>query len=136
MLMKLTDSRNHLSTLILCLASQGMILETPIVEAGIFPAENYWECVLDDMQGVKNDPAANAVIQACMDEFPDTSEPTDVSSPLFGAQTRTECFASYGKEATSFRALQQIRMACHYLYPEEADQSPGKYLDPILDLAE
>ncbi len=134
--MKSSFSRNTLSALIVCLFSQGLVLFTPTVEAGVLGAENYWECILDDMQGVKNDQAAKAVSHACVAKFPDTSEPTDVGSPLFGAQTRDECFASYGKEATSFRALKQIRMACHFLYPEEADQNPGKYLDPILQLAE
>lgn len=129
--MKLSDSRNILSTLLI-----GLILSVPAAKAGILGAENYWECILDDMQSVKNDQAAVAVSMACIEKFPDTSEPTDVSSPLFGAQTRNECFASYGKEATSFRALSQIRMACHFLYPEEADQDPGKYLNPILELAE
>ncbi len=134
--MKLSYSRKTLSALLISLTSQMIMLTAPVVEAGMLGANNYWECILDDMQGVKNDAAANAVSMACLAKFPDTSEPTDVSTPLFGAQTRTECFASYGKEATSFSALQQIRMACHFIYPEEADHSAGDYLDPILDLAE
>jgi hypothetical protein len=134
--MKISYPRKTLSSLIISLACQGMMLITPAANAGILGAENYWECILDDMQGVKNDGAAKAVTLSCVSKFPDTSEPTDASSPLFGAQTRNECYASYGKEATSFRALKQIRMACHFLYPEESDHSAGDYLDPILDLAE
>lgn len=134
--MKISYPRKTLSSLIIILATQGMMLTTPVVNAGLLGSENYWDCILDDMQGVKNDSAAKAVALACVAKFPDTSEPTGVRSPLFGAQTRNECYASYGKEATSFRALKQIRMACHFLYPEESDHSAGDYLDPILDLAE
>ncbi len=134
--MKLPHSKNAITTLMLSLTCQCLILSTPTVNAGVFGANNYWECILDDMQGVKNDSAAKAVTQSCYAKFPDTSEPTDFSAPLFGAQTHDECFAEYGKEATSFRALKQLRMACQFLYPEEADQSAGKYLDPILQLAD
>lgn len=134
--MKLSLSRNTVTTLILSLTCQCLILSSPAINAGVLGAKNYWECILDDMQGVKNDGAAKAVNQSCFAKFPDTSEPVEVNSPLFGAQTRNECFVSYGKEATSFRALKQIRMACHFLYPEEADLSAGKYLDPVLQLAE
>ncbi|MEE9412155.1 MAG: hypothetical protein V3V22_03790 [Methylococcales bacterium] len=135
--MKLPQSKyTTLTTLILSLTCQCLILSAPTVNAGILGANNYWECILDDMQGVKNDRAAKAVTQSCYAKFSNTSEPVDVSAPLFGAQTRDECFASYGKEATSFSALKQLRMACHFLYPEAADQSAGKYLDPILQLAD
>jgi hypothetical protein len=135
--MKLLHSRNTIASLIVSLICQGIVLTSPVVvNAGVFGANNYWECILDEMEGVKDDRVARAVNQACIVKFPNTSQPTDVSSPLFGAQTRTECFASYGKDSTSFRALKQIRMACHYLYPEQADLSPGKYLDPVLQLAE
>lgn len=134
--MKLSHSRNTITTLILSLACQCLILGIPTVHAGILGANNYWECILDDMQGVKNDRVAKAVTQSCFAKFPDTSEPIAVNAPLFGAQTRNECYVTYGKEATSFRALKQIRMSCHFLYPEAADQSAGKYLDPILQLAD
>jgi hypothetical protein len=135
--MKLLQSRNTISTLTISLICQGLVLTTPVVvNAGVLGANNYWECILDEMPGVKNDYAAKAVNQVCVTTFPNTSEPADVSAPLFGAQTRTECFAKNGKDTTSFRAIKQIRMACHFLYPEQADLSPGKYLDPILELAE
>ncbi|MEE9346478.1 MAG: hypothetical protein V3U88_12805 [Methylococcales bacterium] len=134
--MKLSHSGNTITTLILSLTCQCLLLSAPAVNAGILGAENYWECILNNMQGVKNDGAAKAVTQSCFTKFPDTSEPAYVNSPLFGAQTRNECFVSYGKDATSFRALKQIRMACHFLYTDTADQSAGKYLDPILQLAE
>ncbi|MEE9426140.1 MAG: hypothetical protein V3V18_14360 [Methylococcales bacterium] len=134
--MKLSHSRNTITTLILSLTCQCLILSTPSVNAGVFGANNYWECVLNDMQGVQSDRVAKAVTQSCFAKFPDTAEPIGVNAPLFGAQNRDECYVSYGKEATSFRALKQIRMACHFLYPKTADQSAGKYLDPILQLAD
>ncbi|MCH9698628.1 MAG: hypothetical protein K0U68_11040 [Gammaproteobacteria bacterium] len=140
--MKFLQSIHYVAVLAFGLMCQFTLFYASTVQADItditslISANNYWECILDDMQGVKNDQAAKAVAAACYSKFPDTSEPVDVSSPLFGAQTRDECFAEFGKEATSFRALKQIRMACHFLYPQVADQDPEKYLQPILDLAE
>jgi hypothetical protein len=40
-----------------------------VAHAGWFSQDNYWECLLDDMQDVQSDTIAEEVISSCKDKF-------------------------------------------------------------------
>lgn len=84
--------------------------------AGFFGASNYWECILEEMPGVKNDSAAAEVIEKCREDFPNIAE-VKKKSPLFGVKTAGDCLLEYGKNVASLRGRQQIQAACYKLYP-------------------
>lgn len=86
--------------------------------AGLFGPSNYWECILEEMPGVKNDPSAIEVIRKCRKEFPTTSE-VEKKSPIIGIKTSGECVLEYAKDVSSPRGAKLIRAACYRLYPRE-----------------
>ncbi|HBT86911.1 MAG TPA: hypothetical protein DEB50_00065 [Desulfobacter sp.] len=87
--------------------------------AGMFGPSNFWECILDEMPGVKNDAVANATMMKCRKKFPNTAYPQKKSSSLFGPKTANECIIKYAKDVSSPRGAELIRAACYRLYPRE-----------------
>ena len=86
--------------------------------AGMFGSSNYWECILDEMPGVKNDPAAIEVVRKCRKEFPSSTK-VEKKSPLFGVKTAGECVLEYAKDVSSPRGAKLVRAACYRLYPRK-----------------
>ncbi len=84
----------------------------------MFGPSNFWECILDEMPGVKNDPAAIEVIRKCQKEFSTTAE-VEKKSPIIGIKTAGECVLEYAKDVSSPRGAKLIRAACYTLYPRE-----------------
>ena len=76
--------------------------------AGLFGPSNYWECILEEMSGVKNDPAAFEVVRKCRKEFPTTAE-VEKKSPIIGIKTAGECVLKYGKDVSSPHGAKLIR---------------------------
>jgi hypothetical protein len=93
-------------------------LASASVYAGLLGPSNLWECILEEMPGVKNDPAAIEVIRKCKKEFPSTPE-VKKKSPIFGVSTAGECVIEYAKDVSSPRGAKYIRAACYKLYPKE-----------------
>jgi hypothetical protein len=85
---------------------------------GIFGSSNYWECILDEMPGVKNDPAAIEVIKNCKKEFPNSTV-VEKKSSLFGTKTAGECVLEYAADVSSPRGATLVRAACYKLYPRQ-----------------
>lgn len=94
------------------------LLASVSVFAGLLGPSNLWECILEEMPGVKNDPAAIEVIRKCKKEFPTTPE-VKKKSPIFGVSTAGECVIEYAKDVSSPRGAKYIRAACYKLYPKE-----------------
>ena len=55
-------------------------------QAGLFGPKNYDECITDSMKGVSSDVAANAIIAACRNQFPDGNSAT-AEAPAPAPQT-------------------------------------------------
>lgn len=82
----------------------------------MFGPSNFWECILDEMPGVKNDTAAIEVQRKCYNKFPNTNE-FEKKSPLFGVKTAGDCVLEYAKDVSSPRGAELIKFACYRLYP-------------------
>jgi len=89
-----------------------------VANASLFGPSNYWECILDEMPGVKNDPAAIEVVRKCRSEFKNSSD-VKKKFPLFGVTTAGECVLEYGKDVSSPRGAKMVRAACYRLYPRK-----------------
>lgn len=97
------------------------ILSLPINGyCGMFGPSNYWECFLDKMPGVKNDPAAVEIIKQCSNDFPEAQyTKVEKEKPLLGVKTAGECVLKYGKDVSSSKGAKAIQSACYRLYPTE-----------------
>ena len=93
-----------------------LITLLPMSAFGFFGPSNFWECILDEMPGVKNDPAAIEVLRKCRNEFPSNAS-VEKKSPIFGVKTAGECVIENGKDVSSNRGAKLIRAACYNLYP-------------------
>jgi len=93
--------------------------------AGMFGPSNFWECILDEMPGAKNDAVAVAIIRKCAKKFPSTAPGSESTteikkkSPLLGPKTCNECIIKYAEDTTSPKGINFIRGACYKLYPKE-----------------
>lgn len=77
---------------------------------------NFYECILDDMPGVRNNIAAREIMFNCRKEFPDAAIPKDKSS-LGG--TARECVVKHGRSAVGEIGPNLIRRSCYAVYPNE-----------------
>ena len=84
------------------------------VKPGAVPA---YKRYLDEMPGIKNDPAAIEIMRKCKKEFP--SRPyVEKKLPIIGVKTAGECVIEYAKDVSSHRGAKLIRVACYKLYPK------------------
>jgi len=77
---------------------------------------NFYECILDDMPGVRNNIAAREIMLNCRKEFPDAGIPEDKSS--LGGSAR-DCVVKNGKSAVGEIGPNLIRRSCYALYQNE-----------------
>jgi len=77
---------------------------------------NFYECILEDMPGVRNNIAAREIMLNCRKEFPDAVIPEDKSS--LGGSAR-DCVVKRGKSAVGEIGPNLIRRSCYALYPNE-----------------
>lgn len=85
--------------------------------ADIFGACNYYECILDEMPGVKNDIVARQIIANCASKCPDKSTKKKTRLGFSGRRTASKCFLKYAKDTTSEVGARVIRYSCYSLYP-------------------
>lgn len=83
---------------------------------GMFGPSNVYECILDEMPGVKNDPAAVEVMRKCRKKFPNNPA-VEKKTPVIGIKTAGECVLKYGKDVLSPKGAKYIQAACYRLYP-------------------
>jgi hypothetical protein len=96
--------------MLLCLASPA--------EAGLFSGpDNYYECILERLDGAEDYEVAVEANSQCLTEFPDMTLPEKKSSFLFGPDTSSECVEAYVKDTTPFYVATQLRQACFVVYP-------------------
>ena len=75
---------------------------------------NYWECILDEMPGVKTKIVAYSVRKKC-NEYGRNYKIKKKSS-FFGIKNASECVIEYAKDTASSVAARAIRQACDKLY--------------------
>jgi hypothetical protein len=90
-----------------------------IVHAGWFSPDNYWDCILDEMQNVQSDTIAEAVVSSCKDQFAFHDRIfVEKKRRWFGPKTASACVLKYGKRVQSEIGARYIQSACYKLYPD------------------
>ena len=91
-----------------------------IVSAGWFSSDNYWECLLKEMQNVQSDTIANEVVEACKERYPFHERVfIEKKRHWFGPKTASACVLKHGKRVQSEVGARYIQSACYKLYPIE-----------------
>ena len=86
--------------------------------AGWFGPDNYWECLLDEMQEVQSDTIAEEIVSACKDKFAFHDRIfVEKKRPWFGIKTASACVIKYGKRVQTEIGARYIQSACYKLYP-------------------
>lgn len=87
--------------------------------AGWFSADNYWECLLDNMEKVQSDTIAEEVVASCKDRFAFHDRMfVEKKRPWFGPKTASACVLKYGKRVQTELGARYIQSACYKLYPD------------------
>ena len=87
-----------------------IVLSLPVnVFAGVWGSSNIHECLLDNLPGVKNDPAAIEIFKKCKREYPTFPVFVKKRDPLFGVKTAGECVTEYAKDVTSPKGAKWIK---------------------------
>ncbi len=90
----------------------------PITHAKWFGADNYWECILDEMQDVQSDTIAEEAIKSCKNAHPFNERIfIKKKTPWFGVKSASQCVLKYGKKVQSEVGARYIQAACYKLYP-------------------
>jgi hypothetical protein len=93
----------------------GVSATQPHPHAGSLGVSNYWECILKEMPGTKDDRIAAEVMKMCRKQFPKTSVVEKKSH--IGTKTSGQCAIEYGKDVASPNGVKSIYYACNRLYP-------------------
>jgi hypothetical protein len=83
-------------------------------------AGNFATCILDEMPGIQNDPAAYAVYRMCVAKFPKIMNEVVQGSGrgFFSYKNGAECAAKLAGKTQSRQAGTFIVVACNKLYNE------------------
>lgn len=96
--------------------SLNVIIDT---HAGWFGHDNYWDCLLEEMQNVQSDTIAKEVVSSCKDKFAFHDRVfVEKRYPWFGVKTASACVIKYGKRIQTEIGARYIQSACYKLYPE------------------
>ena len=81
--------------------------------------DNYWQCLLDELSDVKNDTAAQSIINQCKNTYPIHSRIfIEKNASWFGFSSAEQCVKRKAKSVRSELAAQYIQAACHKLYSD------------------
>lgn len=101
-----------------CLTVFFILLGSVSTSASVWGPDNFWECILEELPGVKNDAAARELLLLCKKEYPNTYI-VEKKAPVFGISTAGECVIEHAKDVTSRKGAMAIRSACYKIYPKE-----------------
>lgn len=104
--------------LVVCLTVMFAILLPVNTFSGVFGASNYFECILEEMPGVKNDAAAMEIARKCAKKHSPITE-VEYKSPIFGVKTAGECVLKYAKNISSPQGAARVKVSCYKLYPDQ-----------------
>jgi len=97
-----------------------LLNNSSIAHASWFGANNYWECIIDNMQNVQSDTIAKEVISSCKNEFAFHDRIfIEKKHPWFGPKTASACVLKYGKRVQTEIGARYIQSACYKLYPDD-----------------
>ena len=87
--------------------------------AGWFSPDNYWECLLDNMEKVQSDTIAEEVVASCKNKFAFHDRIfIEKKRPWFGPKTASACVLKHGKRVQTELGARYIQSACYKLYPD------------------
>ena len=96
-----------------------VVMSISSAHAGWFSPDNYWECLLDDMQNVQSDTIAEEVVNSCKQKHPVHERIfIEKKQPWFGPKTASDCVLKYGKQVQTEVGARYIQSACYKLYPD------------------
>ena len=96
-----------------------LCLYSTLALAGWFGHDNYWECLLENLESVQTDTVAEEAIDLCKSDYPFYERTfVDKKKPWFGVKSAEECVVKYGKHVNSEIAARYIQSACYKLYPD------------------
>jgi len=105
--------------IVLLAAIMSLTTTTTTAYAGWFSSNNYWECLLDNMQKVQSDTIAEEVVASCKDKFAFHDRIfIEKKQPWFGPKTASACVLKYGKQVQTEIGARYIQSACYKLYPD------------------
>lgn len=106
-----------------------MILIVACFLTGCSRPSNFAECMLEDMQGVKNAPVFAATYKSCNTRFNNSYKEIQQGSGrgIFSYNNREECVLKNAKNTTFERASSSISIACGCLYNEPDYQGQTCY---------
>lgn len=88
--------------------------------AGWFSPDNYWECLLKEMQQVQSDTVAEEVVSKCKHDYPIYERVfIEKKRRWFGPKTASMCVLKYGKQVQTEIGARYIQSACYKLYPDD-----------------
>jgi hypothetical protein len=93
--------------------------------SGVFGPSNFWECILKEMPGVKNEVYARVVIKKCKNDYP--NKYVFKESTLFGVRSFEDCVLKYAKDTINVFGSRAIGKACHELYYTEGELESINY---------
>ena len=97
-----------------------MIFSHPTVAiSGWFSPDNYWECLLDELQNIQSDTIAEEAVELCKNNFP-FHERIFITKKTawFGPKTAGQCVIKYGKKIKTEVGARYLQSACYKLYPD------------------
>lgn len=96
-----------------------LALQVSNANAGWFNPDNYWECLLKEMQHVQSDTIAEEVVDTCKQQYPFHERIfVEKKRSWFGPKTASACVLKYGKHVQTELGARYIQSACYKLYPE------------------
>ena len=97
-----------------------MLMLSLNAHSGWFDKDNYWHCLLAELDDVQSDTIAQELIDRCKGQYPFyTRIWVSKETPLFGVKSANQCVSHYGKEINSELAARYIQAACYKLYPDD-----------------
>lgn len=79
--------------------------------------KSYYKCLLEHLDGAKNDGFAKGVVELCGNEHPSHKTAQDQKEGgWFSRTSAVECFQKYGEKTSSPIALRYINSSCNRLH--------------------
>jgi hypothetical protein len=102
-----------------CLIVFTLLIICSFLSPCVYAECNYYECILDEMPGVKNDIVAGQIMAKCKSKCTDKSREEKTRFGFSGRITASKCALTYVKDTKSEKGRHIIRRACYALYPKE-----------------
>jgi hypothetical protein len=109
-----------------------LVLCTSTAHAGLFEADSFYSCVLDQMPGVANDTAALTIVTDCGKRFDPVPQHVERRTGWSASYATAEaCITDKTRSTASYWGAGWIDDACRHLYgPPPPPPSPTSWVCP------